>query len=465
MGKFEDLRTNYSSIRSEIQSTIDEINQCLEIIDVRDDDDGDVCTDGGEEKEEEFVSMELREIRSRSLKEGRRVRENSENWPVFDAIRELYKLLVSRHLVSVQDWISVLVRVDVNDDKRFRDVALKEFIDFRILIRSVKKKCDELGCVLDEKPVSRGGEEEEEDLWEEGKIEAYSVENANKEKGKGKNVDTGSCSTSKNNSESHSSSTSLRSKLIAEAPVVDWSLSLDDWGSNRDALANQRGLELDSHWGRVDPDAVIPAEKIAELRLHCTVYKEETTEIQPCLAPLRKGGLCQRRDMRICPFHGPIVPRDAKGNPIEQKREETPRESEREGSVEATDEFLDLGDVETFSSEKLAKQAVKNVRERDREAVNAMKRAKLAKIREHNEAVLRESAIASTSYSENFGENQDPSSVQAKKPTLASMLKKKVTTKDRLAKRLLNTRARDSSSRQVTQGEDSKYREAFPNQW
>ncbi|ONK55283.1 uncharacterized protein A4U43_UnF5540 [Asparagus officinalis] len=32
------------------------------------------------------------------------------------------------------------------------------------------------------------------------------------------------------------------------------------------------------------------------------------------------------------------------------------------------------------------------------------------------------------------------------------MLKKKVTTKDRLRKRLLNTRARDSSSRQVTQG-------------
>lgn len=460
MGKFDDLRINYSSIRSEIQSTIDETNQCLEIIHVRDD--GDVGIDGGEE--EEFVSMELREIRLRSLKEGKRVRENSENRAVFDAIRELYKLLVSRHLVSVQDWISVLVRVDVNDNRKFRDVALKEFIDVRNLIRSVKKKCDELGCVLDEKPVSRGEEEEDEDLWEEGKIEAYSVENANKEKRTGKNVDVGSCSTSKNNSKPHSSSTSLRSKLIAEAPVVDWSLSLDDWGSNRDALANQRGLELDSHWGRVDPDAVIPAEKIAELRLHCTVYKEESTEIQPCHAPLRKGGLCQRRDLRICPFHGPIVPRDAEGNPIEQKRE-TPGESEREGSIEATDEFLDLGDAETFSSEKLAKQAVKNVSERDKEAVNAMKRAKLAKVREHNEAVLRESAIASTSYSENFGENQELSSVQAKKLTLASMLKKKATTKDRLTKRLLNTRARDSSSRQVTQGEDSKYREAFPNQW
>jgi UV-stimulated scaffold protein A len=55
-------------------------------------------------------------------------------------------------------------------------------------------------------------------------------------------------------------------------------------------------------------------------------------------------------------------------------------------------------------------------------------RAKLARIRRHNEEVLRESAIASTSYSGEF---------KMKKPTLASMLKKKITAKDRIAKKLL----------------------------
>ncbi|MCP6508458.1 UV-stimulated scaffold protein A, partial [Klebsiella pneumoniae] len=66
----------------------------------------------------------------------------------------------------------------------------------------------------------------------------------------------------------------------------------------------------------VDNDAVIPAAKIAELSVHNSVYKEEPVEILPCRAPLKKGGLCQRRDIKICPFHGPIVPRDVEGNPI-----------------------------------------------------------------------------------------------------------------------------------------------------
>ena len=326
-------------------------------------------------------------------------------------------------------------------------------------------------------------------MWEEGKIEVCvpvnsdvlesSVENCvdtpSTSKGKGKeNEDADSSS---NNSKPSSSSTSLKSRLFAEAPVVPWSSSLEDWGLNRDALANHRGLELDSHWGRVDPDAVIPAEKIAELKLHCTMYKEESTEIQPCLAPLRKGGLCQRRDLRVCPFHGPIVPRDAEGNPIEQKEtRETLEEAKGKVSTEATDMVVDSVDMESCSgsvkemTEELAKRAVKNVREREKKEVNSLKRAKLAKVREHNEAVLRESAIASTSYSEAFGQNTEASvqcgnDVKEKKATLASMLKKKVTTKDRLAKRLLNTRARDTSSRQFTEGEDSKYREAFPNQW
>jgi hypothetical protein len=45
------------------------------------------------------------------------------------------------------------------------------------------------------------------------------------------------------------------------------------------------------------------------------------------------------------------------------------------------------------------------------------------------------------------------------------MLKKKVTTKDRIAERLLNARARDAATREASHNEDMTYREAFPNQW
>ncbi len=248
---------------------------------------------------------------------------------------------------------------------------------------------------------------------------------------------------------------------MAEAPVMTWGSFLDRWGSNRKVLANQRGLELESHWGRVDYDAVIPAEKIAELNVHATLYKEQETEIQPCRAPLSKGGLCHRRDLRVCPFHGPIIPRDDEGKPLNQNS------SNEEIS-------LDLG---IDSIEQLAKQAVNNVRERDKQVAKkretdklSLKRAKLAKIREHNETVLRDAALASTSRSAAIGEdmgltNGDKRSARNKKETLSSMLNKKETPKDRIAQRLLNTRAKDATTRQLTLGEDANYREAFPNQW
>ena len=50
----------------------------------------------------------------------------------------------------------MLIRVDVSDNK-FRDSALKELIDLRNVIKSVKKRCDELGLDLDERPILRGG--------------------------------------------------------------------------------------------------------------------------------------------------------------------------------------------------------------------------------------------------------------------------------------------------------------------
>ncbi|PSS24229.1 UV-stimulated scaffold protein like [Actinidia chinensis var. chinensis] len=470
VNKFETLKETFSSIKDELQSTIDEIGECLEIVIASDEPMPLGLLD--DEEMEEFRCSELRRIRLDTLKEGNKVQETSDNKVVFDALRELYRLLVTKHLVSVQEWVSVLTRVEVADN-RCRDSMLKELIDIRNNLKSVKKKCEESGCSL---PDTRNNEEE--DIWEEGTIESFEnrssvlnyqsddssiastsvkvknkpFENRNKEADVKEKLDC---------EDSGTDSDPLRSKLLAEAPLMKWGSFLDSWGSKRDYLANQRGLELEGHWGRIDYDAVIPAEKIAELNVQATLYKEDPVEIQPCHAPLSKGGLCQRRDLRVCPFHGPIVPRDDEGKPINQ--------------TSLTEELTP--ELETNLVDHLAKQAVKNVRDRDKEKAKkrehdkqALKRAKLAKVREHNDAVLRDAALASTSRSSAIGEDVETaggerSSARSKKQTLASMLKKKVTSKDRLAQRLLNTRARDATERQLTQGEDAKYREAFPNQW
>ncbi|RCV06048.1 hypothetical protein SETIT_1G132200v2 [Setaria italica] len=508
--KVEQLRQSLASIKAEIRSTMDEIRNGLEIIRaeyekfegyVNDDDDA----------EQEIASLSMRSIRMASLMAGEWLPETQENEAVFDALREAYRLLVSKHLVTVQEWISVLVRVNLQDN-RFRDSALKEFIDVKNEIRAVRDRCSELGLDLDNVRRRKGDQEEEDDeFWVEGNIEAPSpakvqssvdVASTSRDTGKGKKVvggvksDIGKAPVAGNGTRNLDPE---KSKLFAEAPVVPWSSVLDRWGSSGDAHVNQRGLELESHWGRVDNDAVIPAAKIAELNVHSSVYREAPVEILPCHAPLKKGGLCQRRDLKVCPFHGPIVPRDAEGNPFEQHSgsfgaEVDPVEHcdirgnsnelngnrdgdymEEASSSRMTDISNDYGNIAGTHdlgnvTVELARQAIKNVRKRDMDH-KARERAQRQRIRQHNEDVLREAAIASTSYSAAAYE-QPPESWgrrgrrgKAKAPTLASMLKKKVTSKDRIAERLLNTRATDATIREASHDEDMSYREAFPNQW
>ncbi|KAL2349443.1 hypothetical protein Fmac_003443 [Flemingia macrophylla] len=443
--KYESLKDDFSSIKGGILSIMDEIDECLEILHAKQDSVSDDILDS--EELGDYRSLELQQLRLEALKEGKKVYENSDNMVVFDTLRELYKLLITKHLVSIQEWISVLVRVELADNS-FRDSILKEFIDIQNRMKSVKNKCEEAGCSL------LNSSKHEEDFWEEGNVVSMEMSYSAPDN-KNKHLDVASTSHKMNNDnlglhnkESNGLHTSLlprghevesnphRSKLIAEAPVVRWSSYLDNWGSNRVFMANQRGLELDSHWGRVDDDAVIPADKVAELNVHAMPYEEKEIEIQPCLAPLRKGGLCQRRDLKVCPFHGPIIPRDdEEGRPLNQS-------SSKDMNT----------DLRTDLVEQLAKQAVKNVRERDQEVANkreidkrTLKRAKLAKIREHNEAVLRDAALASTSRSAILGEDgevEDTLCARDKKQSLASMLRKKVTPKDRITHRLSNSRGK-----------------------
>ncbi|KAG5044491.1 hypothetical protein AAZX31_03G236500 [Glycine max] len=471
LNKYESLKENSSSIKGGILSTMDEIDECLEILHAKQESVSDDILD--DEELGDFRSLELQQLRLEALKEGEKVYEDNDNKVVFETLRELYKLLVTKHLVSIQEWISVLVRVEVADN-RFRDSFLKEFIDIRNRLKSVKNTCEKAGCSL-----LNSSKHDEEDFWEEGNVVSMEI-SSSASNNKKKHLGVASTSHKMNNDslglhnkESDDSGTDSllhrgrevesntpRSKLKAEAPVVRWSSYLDNWGSNTVFMANQRGLELESHWGRVDNDAVIPADKIAELNVHAMPYEEKEIEIQPCLAPLRKGGLCQRRDLKVCPFHGSIIPRDDEGRPLNEN----------------SSDGMNI-DLRTDLVEQLAKQAVKNVRERDQEVARkreideqSLKRAKLAKVREHNEAVLRDAALASTSRSAMLGEdgeatNEDKLSARDKKQSLASMLRKKVTSKDRIAQKLLSSRARVTADRQHVSCEDAKYREAFPNQW
>ncbi|KAK4782961.1 hypothetical protein SAY86_007335 [Trapa natans] len=468
--KFSALKDNFTSIKEEVLSAIHEIEQCLDIVHTRDE----LVPLTHIDDEDELHSHELLQIRLASLKEGGRVHENKDNKVVFDTIRELYKLLVTKHLPLIQESINIVVRVDAIDSK-VRDSTLKELINLQNKIHAGKRRCENsVSDVL----VSRSHSEEEEDFWEEEKV--GEVEESTRKTPEEHSDDISLLSICMLNDNSlrcsekdfsinrnpgcafvANGSDSMKRKLLAEAPVVKWGSYLDNWGSKDVVLANQRGLELENHWGRVDYDAVIPADKISELNVQATLYKEKQVIAVPCGAPLRSGSFCQRRDLKVCPFHGPIIPRDSEGRPVNQ--------------VSSADKRVQYPPNDFVK--KLAEESVKNVRTRDREeeekrmvGKQALKRAKLAKIREHNEVVLRDATFASTSSSATNGglryfNGGGESSECSKKHTLSSMLRKKVTRKDKLSRRLLNTRATDAATRQLAEQEDQCYREAFPNQW
>jgi len=170
--KVGQLRENLASVKDEIRSTMDEIRNGLEIIRAEYEKFEGYVND--DDAEEEIASLSMRSIRMASLMAGEWVPETQENEAVFDALREAYRLLVSKHLVTVKEWISVLIRVDLPDN-RFRDSALKEFIDVKNEIRAVRDRCSELGLNLDNVRRRKGDQEEEDDeFWVEGNIEAPS---------------------------------------------------------------------------------------------------------------------------------------------------------------------------------------------------------------------------------------------------------------------------------------------------
>jgi len=106
-----------------------------------------------------------------------------------------------------------------------------------------------------------------------------------------------------------------REELLRMAPVVaePEKVHVSD---GLDVFANRRGLEIEGHWGPTDDSAVVPVDRLAAMNRRVSVYKPKAKEIAICGARLPNGRLCQRRDRKICPFHGPIVARDANGYPL-----------------------------------------------------------------------------------------------------------------------------------------------------
>lgn len=277
-----------------------------------------------------------------------------------------------------------------------------------------------------------------------------------------------------------------RAELLEKAPVLPYGSFLDSWGSKSDVPANQRGLEMENHWGRVDTEAIIPVERIAEMNVRSSFYKPPEREITPCRAPLKKGGLCPRRDLRRCPLHGPIIPRDENGNPVQTSEIDAAKTKPAEKELPGVSmgglhsaSSSSMGAPSSISEVELAMQAIANVRERDEaearknrdERVTA-KRKQSKRDREHNDTVLRAAALSQSNqgFQNSFGEefDDDVKMGGGKKKVrggLTALLKKTPTAKERIAQKLLNSRVRDNAVNELARVEEARHRDATANNW
>jgi hypothetical protein len=112
-----------------------------------------------------------------------------------------------------------------------------------------------------------------------------------------------------------------RKEWYEKAPVVPFDRDLEFWGQEHVSVAQvsqHSGLEYHHRFLGDSSDQPLSGPALESLQKRL-VYLPSTSKVEypPCRAPLRNGTLCKRRDMERCPFHGPIIPRDDVGTPLD----------------------------------------------------------------------------------------------------------------------------------------------------
>ncbi|KAG6434260.1 hypothetical protein SASPL_105884 [Salvia splendens] len=111
---------------------------------------------------------------------------------------------------------------------------------------------------------------------------------------------------------SESNKDPVPSVLLAEATVLNWESSRIVGDQMRMSWLTKMGLDVEIHWGRVDQDACSYTSQE-----NCRT-EEKPLKVQLCRAPLKNDALCQRKDLKVCPFHGPNIPRWRKSNQLKR---------------------------------------------------------------------------------------------------------------------------------------------------
>uniref|UniRef100_A0A4W6E474 UV-stimulated scaffold protein A n=1 Tax=Lates calcarifer TaxID=8187 RepID=A0A4W6E474_LATCA len=356
------------------------------------------------------------------LLSGLQVKETEDNEAVVSTVRDLHRLITTKHLPAVQGWVQVFTKAGAEEQlvrraldlKRSLEAALQKHeelhIDYKTRVRKVMKASSN----GEEDDDDDDGDDDFDDVPEKEGYEPHIPEHLRAEYGLDPSPSTSAAPVTRKppakrpaappprSSSSSSSSTSRRLKRIieeeqdptcaaatlrlirqnlplsssdpassqsssdqkpADAPVVPFGLDLYYWGQEQpNAGKIIKAASQHQFWVPIEVEEEVENEQLlAESKSRYISFPGRFTPVSHyCRAPLGNGKLCQRQDRLKCPFHGQIVPRDQEGRPCRQEDRLREEQEERRKREEQPD-WRDaelMRDIEAATGENLGSDRV-----------------------------------------------------------------------------------------------------------
>ncbi|XP_029297071.1 UV-stimulated scaffold protein A isoform X2 [Cottoperca gobio] len=332
-----------------------------------------------------------------NLSPGLHVRETEDNEAVVSTVMDLHRLIITKHLPAVQNWVQVFTKSGAEqqllmralDLKRSLEAALhkhKELhIDYKTRVRKVMKASSDGDDDddFDEVPEKEGYEPHIPEhlraeygldpvpststapVTKEAPAEAPPRLSSRQLKRLAEEEQDPTCAaatlrrlTQNLALPAESSSGPSSSQKAVDAPVVPFGLDLYYWGQEQpNAGKIIKSASQHQFWVPIEVDEEVEnKELLAESRSRYISFPGSFTPVSHyCSAPLDNGKLCQRQDRLKCPFHGRIIPRDQDGRACmkeDRLREEQEERRKREEQPDWRDAEL-MRDIEAATGEDL----------------------------------------------------------------------------------------------------------------
>uniref|UniRef100_A0A8C2EX94 UV-stimulated scaffold protein A n=1 Tax=Cyprinus carpio TaxID=7962 RepID=A0A8C2EX94_CYPCA len=232
-----------------------------------------------------------------------KLRETEENEALVNTVRDLHRLITTRHLPLVQSWIQVN---PLTSERNHSFPNEKPVISY--------SKGD--------MRAPEDGEDDDDDFVDVPEKEGYEPhipEHLRAEYGEFVQVQIMSGSSTEVAVSSSDQGSIIKDKASVKAPVIPFGVDLYYWGEEQ-LTAGKIIKNASQHqfWVPHEVEEEVENEELsAEMKSRYITFAGKFKPVEhKCKAPMPNGSLCERQDRVKCPFHGHIIPRDELGRPV-----------------------------------------------------------------------------------------------------------------------------------------------------